>query len=421
VTGPRASHGRNVIVVGAGLAGLSAAWHLHRQGVGVTVVESSDDVGGRMRTDLVGGFRLYRGFHLYCTAFPEPARVLDVPALDLRFLDPEVAVWLEGDRVSVAHPWQRPAQASTGLRSRLGTPADMVRLATTFDLLATMPAERILAEPESSAENAWRQRGLSPRMTDRVLRPLLAGMLGETALSSSNRFVDLLLRAVARGRVGVPAAGIATVPRQIAAALPPGTIHLGVRVTGVSADRVSTEDGELPARAVVVATDPGTAIRLLPGLHEPSLHGLTTVYHAAPETPLARPVLVLDGSGQGPVTSTAVLSAVSSSYSPDRRALVVSTVVSTAAERRDLSGLEKDVRAHLQVLYGTDTSDWEHLRTYHLPQALPAVRPPHNFRRPVRVMGGLYVCGDHRDSSSVQGAMVSGRRAARAAAADLDD
>jgi protoporphyrinogen oxidase len=169
-----------------------------------------------------------------------------------------------------------------------------------------------------------------------------------------------------------------------------------------------------------VATDATSALRLLPGLHEPSFNATTTLYHAAQTPPLSEPTLLVDGDGRGPVTSTAVLSAVAPSYSTGGRALIVSSVVGPAGVQMADTELEKSVRTQLGELYGVDTDPWDHVATYRLPEAMPAMPAPHNFRKPVRVLQGLYVCGDHRDSSSIQGAMVSGRRAARAVLADLE-
>jgi predicted NAD/FAD-dependent oxidoreductase len=114
-----------------------------------------------------------------------------------------------------------------------------------------------------------------------------------------------------------------------------------------------------------------------------------------------------------------VLSAVAPSYAPGDRALIVSSVIGPAGVHLADTELEKSVRTQLGELYGVDTDPWDHVATYRLPEAVPAMPAPHNFRRPVRVLRGLYVCGDHRDSSSIQGAMISGRRAARAVLTDL--
>jgi predicted NAD/FAD-dependent oxidoreductase len=93
---------------------------------------------------------------------------------------------------------------------------------------------------------------------------------------------------------------------------------------------------------------------------------------------------------------------------------VATSLVHGARQRWD----EPAVRSRLAVLYDVPTGEWEHVSTYDLPQALPAMPAPHDFRKPVR-HGDVFVCGDHRDTSSIQGALVSGERAAVAVLDDL--
>ncbi|MGH3343602.1 MAG: NAD(P)/FAD-dependent oxidoreductase [Carbonactinosporaceae bacterium] len=407
-----------VIVVGAGVAGLCAARHLTWAGVEVEVLEASDGVGGRVRTDLVDGFRLDRGFQVLQSAYPEARAMLDYPALRLRTFTPGVLVYAGGGRHRFSDPRRRPRDAVASLRAPVGSPSDKLRLARLVATASSLPAERLLRQPERSTAEVMAESGISPRFVERFLRPLFASMFLEHELETSGRFADLMLRTLARGSTCVPEDGMEAIPRQLAAGLPGSAIRCGSRVTTVSADGVTTEAGTLRARAVVVATGPATAVRLLPGLREPALRTVTTLYHVAADDPLGGPpTLLLDGDGRGPVTNSVVLTAAAPSYSPDRRALISSSVI--GRDSPDLAGLETAVRRRLATMYGTGPGAFEHLTTYHLPEAVPAMPPPHNFRRPVRLVDGLYVCGDHRDSSSLQGAMVSGRRAARAVLADL--
>jgi hypothetical protein len=186
-------------------------------------------------------------------------------------------------------------------------------------------------------------------------------------------------------------------------------VRTGVRVDAVSPGRARTPDGEIAARALVVAADPETAGSLL-GLAVPATRRLTTFWHVADEPPAPSPELHLDGDRRGPVVNTVVISMSAPSYSPDRRALVATTVLGDAGD----AGTEAAVRAQLRYVYGLDTTRWSLIRTHALPRALTAMPPPLDVRRPVALGDGLFVAGDHRDSASSQGALVSGRRAADA-------
>jgi hypothetical protein len=147
----------------------------------------------------------------------------------------------------------------------------------------------------------------------------------------------------------------------------------------------------------------------------PAFHHVTVVHHAAPAAPVREPVLVLDADRLGPVSHTLPASAIDPTRAPAGRALVSSVVLGPPPDGDD----DKSIRAHLAELYGTSTDGWELLAVHTDPDAVPAMPAPHDLRRPVRVLSGLYVCGDHRDTSSVQGALHSGRRAAAAVLRDM--
>jgi phytoene dehydrogenase-like protein len=407
----------DVVVVGAGLAGLCAALHLNRAGVDVVVLEAADDVGGRVRTDDVDGFLLDRGFQLYNPAYPEGQRMLDHRRLHLQPFAPGVIVALNGRRrARVADPRRRPTWALASLIAPVGTAQDKARLAAMAVADATRRPTALLAAEETTTRAALQARGISDRAVDRLIRPFLAGTFLEDELETSSRFFDLLLRTFVRGTPSVPATGMGDIPRQLAGRLPHGRIHLEAPVAAVSPGSVRLADGRsVTTQAVVVATDPRAASTLLPSLSVPRMRSVTTYYHATDETLLSGdPVLLVDGEHRGPVINTVPISNAAHAYAPGGSTLVSSSVLGLHSDTDEAS-----VRKHLAVLYATDPRRWTLLRCYPIADALPAMLPPHDFRKPVRIERGLYVCGDARDSSSIQGAMVSGRRAADAALEDL--
>ncbi|MGY0486937.1 NAD(P)/FAD-dependent oxidoreductase [Streptomyces sp. WG-D5] len=417
-----------IVVVGAGVAGLSAAHHLTRAGLRPLVLEATMGVGGRMSTEKVDGFRLDRTGQPLCTSYPELRRVPALAPLVLRRFSPGVLVHSEGLRhrageptgprrtrgaLNAARALASAPRAPRGTRPPLGSPLDHARLGAALARLAATPPARLLARPELPMGQALLDRGMPPATIHGFIRPLLSALLGDPDLTTSSRCADLALHAYAAGRLAVPEGGADAVPELLAAGLAPGTVRTGVRVTSVSTTSVTTKElGELPCRAVVLATGAHDAALLLPGLRVPAFHEVTVVHHAVPEPPLAEPALLLDADRLGPVAHTSVISQVDPSRAPAGRALVSSTVLGPPPTDREL-------RSQLAALYGTSTSDWECLAVHHDPYAVPAMPSPHDPRRPVRLLDGLYVCGDHRDTSTVQGALHSGRRAAHALLTDL--
>ena len=405
----------DVVVVGAGLAGLACARALTSRGLDVLVLEAGDAVGGRVRTDHVDGYTLDRGFQVLNTGYPELRRVADLDALDLRPFDPAAGVSVDGKRVVLANPVHRPTGAAAALGLPVGRIGGKAALGLYAGLCATLPAAGIKHRTDVSAAEAWRRASIPPDVVDAVLRPFFSGVTLERDMTTTRRFTDLMMRMFVRGDSTVPASGMRALPEQLAARLPAGTVRLGTPVHDVAAHRVGAARGTVEAGAVVVATDGWAAARLLPGgVLAPAARGVTTVYHAAPDFPEATATLMLDGPGS-PVANTLVLSRAAPEYAPPGRALVATSMVHGSVPA-DVDGAE--VRSALARLHRTDTTGWELVATYDLPHALPGMPAPHPLRRPVRV-GDVYVAGDHRDTSSIQGALVSGRRAASAVLHDI--
>ncbi|MFE9672910.1 NAD(P)/FAD-dependent oxidoreductase [Streptomyces sp. NPDC006259] len=435
----------DVVIVGAGVAGLAAAHRLTGAGVTTTVLEAAPCVGGRMATEKVDGFRLDRIGHLLSTAYPELALSPGLDALTLRPFAPGVLLHSDGRHHRAgaqagaggargalhavralagaprSGPLPRPRTGSTAAPPRvragapLGSAVDQARLGAALTRLAATPAERLLRRPEAPASEALAARGLPARTIDGFLRPLLAALLCDPDLTTSSRCADLALHAFAAGRLCLPEGGADVLPELLARTLPPGTVHTGVRATAVSTTSVTTaEHGEFRCRAVLVATDGRTAAELLPGLRVSDFHPVTVLHHTTDEPPGTGASLLLDADRGGPVAHTAVISRVDPSRAPAGRTLISSTVLGPPPD-----GIDTAVRTHLSRLYGTSTGRWETLAVHHTAEAVPAMRAPHDLRRPVRLLAGLYVCGDHRDTSTVQGALHSAHRASAAIVSDL--
>ncbi|WP_249522369.1 NAD(P)/FAD-dependent oxidoreductase [Modestobacter marinus] len=393
-----------VVVVGAGLAGLSAATRLAAAGCDVHVLDAAQHPGGRLATARVDGFLVDRGFQVFNTGYPRAAD-LDLPALDLGWFWTGAVVRVDGRAHRVVDPREHPGTVAGTLRAPLGGPHRLAALGAFSARAGYAPASRLLEARERTAAEALRSAGIGEQALEVFLRPFLAGVLLEDRLETSSRYLDLVWRSFVRGRVGLPSAGMQAIGEQLAGRLPADRVHLGVRVTGVGGGAVHTDAGTTTADAVVVATDPDTAAVLLPGLEASAPRQVTTHLHVLAESPWPSPLIVLGQPG-GRLVNSAVVSDAQPAYSPDGRALVAS---STLAQAR-----EADVREEVARLHGVPSTELAHLTTVTVTGAQPAATPPLQHRRPVDLGEGLFVCGDHRDTPSIQGAMASGARTARA-------
>jgi hypothetical protein len=385
---------RDVIVVGAGVSGLACARALAAAKLEPLVLERATAVGGRVRTEAVDGFLLDHGFQVLPLAYPEARRLLDYERLELRPFARGAIVRADGRFRRVVDPRQSPLR---GLRTLAGGVVGARDAAGLARLLCGR-------KTEVTALAALRAAGVSRRAVETFLAPFLRGIFLEPHLSTSSRFLDFVLDAFSSAPAAVPARGMAAIPEQLAEGL---DVRLGSGVATVGPGAVSLETGEqLRARAVVVA---GMGL-----LDEPKhgWNGVTCVYFDAAGPPVPGPWLVLSGE-RGPVNNLCVPSEVAPAVAPAGRALVSVSL---------LGGDEPDLDAvcgQLRGWFGRQVDAWRHLRTFAIPQALPAYPVGAALEQPARLAAGLYACGDHREHPSLNGALASGRRAAESVLADL--
>jgi phytoene dehydrogenase-like protein len=407
----------DVIVVGAGLAGLRCASRLTELGHQVTVLERGDAVGGRVRTDVVDGFRCDRGFQLLNPAYPAVRRWVDLDALALQSFAAGVQVRTGRGLRVVADPVREPRLLPRTLRSGYLRPLELAALGRWCARVLADP-QGVVRQPDTTLAESLDAAGVTGRLRHEILDPFLAGVLADSHGRSSASFAKLLVRSFALGRPGVPRLGMGAFSASLAVGL--ADVRLGLPVDLVAPDarggvRVGAGGESLRARAVAVATDPVTAARLT-DLPEPRTNGLVTWWFEAPEPPSPLPLLALDGrrsgpAAPGPVWNAAVMTAAAPSYAPPGQHLVQATCL---LDRADGEASEAEVLRHVGEIYGCRTTGWRTVVRHHIPVALPAVVPPLRARSAVSLGGGVFVCGDHRDTASIQGALVSGHRTAEA-------
>jgi len=403
----------DVAIVGAGLAGLVCARELERAGVECTVLEASDAVGGRVRTDAIDGFLLDRGFQILLTAYPQVRKRIDLDALGLAHFEPGAVVRTATGMHLLSNPLRRPTELPRTLTSPVGSLADKLRAARLVLDVRTHSVGELLHRPDTSTARRLAAAGFSAAFVTAFWKPLFAGIQLDPELEVSSRRFDIILRMLAVGSTGLPRDGMGAIPAQIAAGLREHSVRLSAPVAAAGPGAVRLEGGErIGARAVVVATDGPSAHRLLgERVPDPGSRPAACCWYVLPAPPLRGPHLILDGEGIGPALNVVVMSEVQRSYAPAGRALLAAAVPGSGALAPSLS---ERVGEQLARWFGTSTGELTHLRTDVIRHGQPAQTPPLNPRRRVDLGDGLFVCGDHRDTASIQGAMFSGERTAAA-------
>lgn len=411
-----------VVIVGAGLAGLSCAVNLHKAGVTPLVLEASDGVGGRVRTDVVDGFLLDRGFQIFLTSYPEAQACLDYPALDLKPFYAGARVWWNGGFHIVADPARHLVDGLLSLANPIGSVKDKILVGWFRVKSLVGSSDEIMRAPETSTLQKLQEEGFSERIIQTFFRPFLGGIFFDRSLGTTSRLFSFVMRSLALGSNCLPANGIGEVTRQLARQVPPEVIATGCKVSRVKPDgEVELADGRvIRAASVVVAVEGPEAGRVLGSTIKaaPSSFGggvgTCCLYFSAPTPPSPEPMLYLNGESSGLVNNCCFPSTVAPSYAPPGQTLVSASTVGIPTDMSEAQ-LEDAVRQQLSTWFGVAAvSSWKHLRTYRIPFAQPTQAPPTNFERPVALGGPLFVCGDHRDSATFDGALKSGRRAAEA-------
>jgi len=339
--------------------------------------------------------------------------------LRLKSFLPGALVRYGGRFHELTDPWRRPFAALQSLRSPIGSLADKLRVGRFRAQSLRGTLEDRFRDPETTSLRALQDAGFSVEMIDRFFRPFLGGIFLDPDLQTSSRMLNFVFRMFSLGKACLPAEGMEAIPRQLAAGLQPGSIHFGSQVIRVQSGSVTLANGEtLHGQAVVVCVDGQTAADLLGDTISSAGQGTTCLYFSAPCSPIIQPILVLNGEGRGPINNLCIPTVAAPSYGPGGKSLVSVTVLSIT---NDPPRLVAEVRQQLGEWFGTAVEKWHHVRMYSIPYALPAQFPPALSlpERPVRWQPGIYVCGDHRDNASIQGAMVSGRRTAEALLKDL--
>ena len=376
-----------VLVVGAGLAGLNAAIHLEAAGVDVTVIESSDRAGGRVASDVIDGFICDRGFQLINAKYPALQELNVIKELDFIEAPRVIEVSLGNRRYVIGDPRQVPW---TALDNATGTIPEKIAL---LRFIAGRP------KPGQSIGQALRGTGTC---YERVLRPFLHGVFLTDPDNVDALYGHSIIKSFVNGKPGVPRNGVGELPQALAKRV--SKIVYNTRVDGIDQTAVHTNNGTYTANKILIATDATTATQLLGLTEVPRMAGCITWYHAVSENPSGNGRLILDGQKRGPIINSVVLSDISSSYAPFGQHLISTTT--------DLNVTESDVRRHLAILWGTSTHEWQFIAKYEIPAALPIHNVGRALSQSMKINDHHYVAGDHRTVPSQQGALFSGRLAA---------
>ena len=409
-----------VIIVGAGLAGLACARRLAAAGIPFVILEADRRIGGRIKTDRIDGFLLDHGFQVLQTAYPEARRNLDYDRLELKPFAPGAIIRTEDKFYTVADPRHRPQKLWSTATAPIGTIGDRLRMIKLASKVGRAKVSALFESPDMLTIDFLRAEGFSEKIIEKFFIPFFRGISLDPDIEVSSRVFQYIFRIFAAGDVALPAAGMGAIPAQLAENLPDGSIRTGARVGSIHHNKVVLTSGEtINGQTVVVATEGPETAKLLGQPLTIDSRGELCLYYAAEAPPVEEPYLILNGDRTGWINNLTIPSQVAPSYAPPGQTLI-SVVVIGNLSADDVS-VESAVRGQLTAWFGAKVKDWRHLKTYRIAHALPAQQPP--MPNPTVAvtshMPGIFTCGEYGSLPGIQWAMSSGRLAAEAVIRDL--
>ena len=411
----------SVIIIGGGLTGLTAARQLHHKGIDFLLLEGSDRIGGRVKTDVVDGFRLDHGFQVLLTAYPEAKQWLDYSALNLKAFDPgALLLYPDGSKDRLGDPIRDIRSLFPTIFSKAGNLQDKLKTWTLKNRLSGMSIDEIFAQKEvSTLEVLSNDYGFSKQMIQNFFKPFFAGIFLESELKTSRRMFDFIFKMFSEANTTVPNLGMEEIPKQLANPLPEESVITGASVVQIDGQEVKLKDGStFRAPHIIIATEATGLVKELSKVKTD--HQSTTHLHfVSEEAPIKAPIIALNTKHNSIANNICTINQVAPSYAPAGQHLISVSVVGDVGLKND--ELSSAVKNELQTWFGKATFDWEHLHTRTIQYALPNQSSVENVipGQQFEIRDGLYACGDFQLNGSINASMKAGREAADLVAGKL--
>ena len=400
-----------ITIIGAGISGLTAAVYLYQKGYNVQILEASERAGGRIKTDIIDGFQLDRGFQVLLTEYPETKALLDYKKLNLKRFLPGATVLYDKGQFEIADPFRRPKVTFATLFAPVGSLKDKINTFFLKNKLVKITVSDVFKQLEVDTISQLKKYGFSQKMIDRFYKPFFSGIFLENDLKTSSNMFDFVMKMFSEGDAAIPELGMEEIPKQLVAMLPANSIQYNVKVNAIEKNKIICEDGTiLEADKIVIATEAiGLAGNYISKTKQ-NFHQVTNVYFEAKIAPTKKAVVVLNASTDKKwVNNLTVMSNISNKYAPIGKVLI--SISYNGIPTIDDTTLAENMKTELKKWYGNQVQDWKMLKTYRINYALPNQENVSNEvpNSQIKINDNLFICGDHLLNGSINAAMKSGR------------
>ena len=400
-----------ITIIGAGIAGLTAAVYLYKKGFDIQILESAERAGGRIKTDFVEGFRLDRGFQVLLTEYPETKSLLDYEKLNLKRFLPGATVLYDGGQFEIADPFRRPSALFATLFAPVGSIKDKINTLFLKNKLLKISISEIFNQKETNTNLHLKNYGFSSKIIDRFYKPFFSGIFLENNLETSGNMFDFVMKMFSEGDTAVPALGMEEIPKQLVAMLPKNAIQYNMKVLKIENNTIICENGKVfETDKIIIATEAtGFARNYIPK-NKQNFRQVTNVYFEANIAPTKKAVVVLNASKNRKwVNNLTVVSNISEQYAPKNKVLIAVSLNGITDVSDEI--LAQNIKGELNSWYGNQVNGWRMLKTYRINYALPNQEQVKNelSETDLRINENLFICGDHLMNGSINAAMKSGR------------
>lgn len=405
------------VIIGAGMAGLSAAMELEKFEKKILVIEKEDRAGGRVKTDQKDGYRLDRGFQVLLTEYPQAKDILNYDQLNLKSFKHGAHCFSNTEQFEVIDTHRHKLALPKMAFSPVGSLTDKLRMNNLSARLRNADIAEIFGRPEHTTREYLKQLGFSDRMMKRFFEPFFAGIFLENNLETSSRMFEFVFKMFAEGDTTIPAKGIEEIPKQMRNSLKRTEFRFHTEVDKIEGNTIHIKDGDVvTCNQIIVATVPDKLVDQVDTVQK--WRSTATYYFSADKSPLHKNIIALNYNDNRLVNNFTVLSDVSKDYAPKGKHLIAASL--TEMPDGSVEQVSTRIKNELGRTFGAQVSQWQFLQSYHISHALPQ---PESFEYDIhleecRLRPGLYLAGDYLLNGSLNAAIRSGKIAAQAAVLD---